>query len=612
MSNVILDVSNLRVEFYINRELNKIAVDGISFQLKRGDILGIVGESGSGKSVTSLAIMGLLQRSGKIALDSQIRYYLTQQEYIETTKLNSKEWTQYRGKKIAMIFQEPMSSFNPLYTIGYQLLEVIELHQTLNKKEAKKKAVELLQSVKVLEDDITLEKKYFSEKIKTKKLRFKSKNNLEHRQIQSYIKKQKETFLQRYPHELSGGQLQRVMIAMAISCKPDILIADEPTTALDVTVQKTILKLLLGLCKQNNISMIFISHDLGVINEVADKILVMYRGKIVERGEKDQILYHPKHDYTKGLIACLPPLKNKIDRLPIISNFSSDKQTVDLFKQKKLIDRIISNKEIQDREKDVIDKKVLLSVKNLTVELNKATILNNITFEVYTGETLGLVGESGCGKSTLSKTILKLLEAKQGNILFDKYEILKFPDNSNFLRKLRKDIQIIFQNPYNSLNPRLTIGQTIMEPMIIHKTEKKYTKRKEIVETLLKLVGLEETSFERYPHEFSGGQRQRICIARALALNPRFIICDESVSALDVSVQAQILNLLKEIQQKFKLTCIFISHDLSVTRFMSDRIMVMRKGEIIELGTAEEIVNTPKIKYTKELLDSVPQFSKNK
>ena len=418
MSNVILDVSNLRVEFYINRELNKIAVDGISFQLKRGDILGIVGESGSGKSVTSLAIMGLLQRSGKIALDSQIRYYLTQQEYIETTKLNSKEWTQYRGKKIAMIFQEPMSSFNPLYTIGYQLLEVIELHQTLNKKEAKKKAVELLQSVKVLEDDITLEKKYFSEKIKTKKLRFKSKNNLEHRQIQSYIKKQKETFLQRYPHELSGGQLQRVMIAMAISCKPDILIADEPTTGLDVTVQKTILKLLLGLCKQNNISMIFISHDLGVINEVADKILVMYRGKIVERGEKDQILYHPKHDYTKGLIACLPPLKNKIDRLPIISNFSSDKQTVDLFKQKKLIDRIISNKEIQYREKDVIDKKVLLSVKNLTVELNKATILNNITFEVYTGETLGLVGESGCGKSTLSKTILKLLEAKQGNILF--------------------------------------------------------------------------------------------------------------------------------------------------------------------------------------------------
>ena len=612
MSNVILDVSNLRVEFYINRELNKIAVDGISFQLKRGDILGIVGESGSGKSVTSLAIMGLLQRSGKIALDSQIRYYLTQQEYIETTKLNSKEWTQYRGKKIAMIFQEPMSSFNPLYTIGYQLLEVIELHQTLNKKEAKKKAVELLQSVKVLEDDITLEKKYFSEKIKTKKLRFKSKNNLEHRQIQSYIKKQKETFLQRYPHELSGGQLQRVMIAMAISCKPDILIADEPTTALDVTVQKTILKLLLGLCKQNNISMIFISHDLGVINEVADKILVMYRGKIVERGEKDQILYHPKHDYTKGLIACLPPLKNKIDRLPIISNFSSDKQTVNLFKQKKLIDRIISNKEIQDREKDVIDKKVLLSVKNLTVELNKATILNNITFEVYTGETLGLVGESGCGKSTLSKTILKLLEAKQGSILFDKYEILKFPDNSNFLRKLRKDIQIIFQNPYNSLDPRLTIGQTIMEPMIIHKTEKKYTKRKEIVETLLKLVGLEETSFERYPHEFSGGQRQRICIARALALNPRFIICDESVSALDVSVQAQILNLLKEIQQKFKLTCIFISHDLSVTRFMSDRIMVMRKGEIIELGTAEEIVNTPKIKYTKELLDSVPQFSKNK
>lgn len=612
MSNIILDVSNLHVEFYVNRELNKIAVDDISFQLERGDILGIVGESGSGKSVTSLAIMGLIQKSGKITSDSKIKYYVTQQNYIETTKLNSKEWTQYRGKKIAMIFQEPMSSFNPLYTIGYQLLEAIELHQNLSKKEAKNKAIELLQYVKVLEDDITLEKNYLSEKPQVKKSTFSPKNNLDQKQVQSYIKEQKEAFLRRYPHELSGGQLQRVMIAMAISCKPDILIADEPTTALDVTIQKAILKLLLGLCKQNNISMIFISHDLGVINEIADKVLVMYKGKIVERGKKDQILYHPKHYYTRSLIACLPPLKTKIDRLPVISNFFHHKEIIDPFEQNNLINRIISDKEIEDRERDVIDKKVLLSVRNLTVEFNEVKVLNDINFEVYTGETLGLVGESGCGKSTLSKTILKLIKAKQGNILFDKYEILKLSDNSNFLRKLRKDIQIIFQNPYNSLNPRLTVGETIMEPMIIHKIEKKYAKRKEIAETLLKLVGLEEMSFGCYPQEFSGGQRQRICIARALALNPRFIICDESVSALDVSIQAQILNLLKEIQQEFKLTCIFISHDLSVVRFMSDRIMVMKKGEIVELGTTEEIISNPKIEYTKELLNSVPQLYKDK
>ncbi len=612
MSNIILDVSNLRVKFYVNGELNKIAVDGISFQLERGEILGIVGESGSGKSVTSLAIMGLIQGSGKITSDSKIKYHLTKQNYIETTKLNCKEWTQYRGKKIAMIFQEPMSSFNPVYTIGCQLLEAIELHQNLNKKEAKDKAIELLQYVKVLEDDITLERNCLSEKIEKKKSTFRSRFNLNQKQIKSYIRKHKESFLQRYPHEFSGGQLQRIMIAMAISCKPDILIADEPTTALDVTIQKAILKLLLDLCKQNNISMIFISHDLGVINEVADKVLVMYKGKIVERGEKDQILYCPRHDYTKSLIACLPPLRNKIDRLPIVSNSLHHKETIDPFQQNSLINRIISDKEIEDREKDVINRKVLLSVKNLTVEFNKVKVLNNINFEVYTGEVLGLVGESGCGKSTLSKTILKLLRIKQGNILFDKYAISELSNNSNFLRKLRKDIQIIFQNPYSSLNPRLTVGQTIMEPMIIHKIEKKYAKRKEVAETLLKLVGLEEISFKRYPHEFSGGQRQRICIARALALNPRFIICDESVSALDVSIQAQILNLLKDIQQKFKLTCIFISHDLSVVRFMSDRIMVMRKGEIVELGITEEIINNPKIKYTKDLLNSVPQLYKNK
>ncbi|MGK7887516.1 MAG: dipeptide ABC transporter ATP-binding protein [Crocosphaera sp.] len=586
MSDIVLDVSNLRIEFPLQGKPNKVAVNNVNFQLKRGEILGIVGESGSGKSVTSLAIMGLIQNPGKIAQESSIKYYQSPEEILELTRLESSQWTKYRGKEIAMIFQEPMSAFNPVYTIGYQLTEAIKLHQNVTQENANQEAINLLKSVRVLK--------------------------------QTCPDKQATAYLKRYPHELSGGQLQRVMIAMAISCNPTILIADEPTTALDVTVQKGILELLKGLCQDKNIAMIFISHDLGVINEVADNILVMYQGEVVEKGTKEQLLYSPQDPYTKGLLACRPPLHIKVDKLPTVADFLQDNNVPESSQESDLIYQIIPHDEIEARTKDAQEKKVLLSVEKLNVEFgksgflgiksNKFTAVNNISFEVFAGETLGLVGESGCGKSTLAKTILRLITAVNGKISFEKYEISKKSMSSKWLRNLRKNMQIVFQNPYNSLNPRLTVGQAIAEPMIIHQTQTNSKQRNEIVEALLNLVGLDIDSFNRYPHEFSGGQRQRICIARALALNPRFLICDESVSALDVSVQAQVLNLLKDLQKKLKLTCIFISHDLSVVRFMSDRIMVMNQGEIVEIGDAEHIINNPQEDYTKNLLNSIPQF----
>ncbi len=589
MSDLVLDVSNLTVKFPLQGDKEKVAVDHVNFQLKRGEILGIVGESGSGKSVTSLAIMGLIQNPGKIAQESSIKYHRSPQDCSELTSLKSEKWTKYRGQEIAMIFQEPMSAFNPVYTIGYQLTEAIKLHQNVTQEEANQEAIKLLKNVKVLK--------------------------------QTCPPKQATAYLKRYPHELSGGQLQRVMIAMAISCQPKILIADEPTTALDVTVQKGILELLRGLCKDKNIAMIFISHDLGVINEVADNILVMRHGKVVEEGKKEQILRYPQDGYTKGLLACRPPLHIKVDKLPTVADFLPDEKDIDLSQESDLIYKIIPQDEIQARTKESKEKKVLLSVERLTVEFGKSGFLglnsnkfkavNNISFDVYAGETLGLVGESGCGKSTLARTILKLIPATQGNMSFETYEISKKSMSSQWLRNLRKNMQIVFQNPYSSLNPRLTVGQAIAEPMIIHQTQPNSNKRREIVKALLTLVGLDTDKYNSYPHEFSGGQRQRVCIARALALNPRFLICDESVSALDVSVQAQVLNLLKDLQQKLKLTCIFISHDLSVVRFMSDRIMVMNQGEIVEIGEAEHIINQPDKEYTKNLLNSIPEFPEN-
>ncbi|XTZ20361.1 MAG: ABC transporter ATP-binding protein [cyanobacterium endosymbiont of Rhopalodia fuxianensis] len=622
MSDTILNVCNLRVEFPQEEKSDPVvAVNEISFQLQRGDILGIVGESGSGKSITSLAIMGLIPTPGHIT-KGEINFYTAEtSEKLSELKRDAKKWQDYRGGKIAMIFQEPMSSFNPVYTIGYQLTEAIQLHQkNITNQQAKNQAIALFQKVKVFPSDERLEQKYLTSIFSEKKDISGSVN----KQIRNYITQEKEAFLRRYPHELSGGQLQRVMIAMAISCNPTLLIADEPTTALDVTVQAEILRLLKDLCKSEehqDMSMIFISHDLGVINKIADKVIVMYQGKIVEQGYKDQIFYHPQHEYTKGLLACRPRLEPQLERLPTVGDFlNPDKiNSQEDDQPQKIKYRIISPEEKQQRLVGLLqNNKPLLRVNNLTVEFSKSGVfgqkkvnfkaVNDISFEVYPGETLGLVGESGCGKSTVARTILRLIPTTKGQIYFKKYPIHKYPSGSKLLRHLRREMQIVFQNPYNSLNPRLTIGQAIGEPMIIHKTGRNANQRKERVAYLLNKVGLDANWRNRYPHEFSGGQRQRVCIARALALNPQFIICDESVSALDVSVQAQVLNLLKDLQHELQLTYIFISHDLSVVRFMSDRIMVMNQGKIEELASADTIVNSPAKEYTQKLINSIPHF----
>lgn len=614
MGDLVLDVRNLSVEFKTENQTT-LAVDDISFSLEQGKILGIVGESGSGKSVTSLAIMGLIPSPGRIS-KGEIWFKPAKAQNanpVNLLALHQDELRHYRGGEIAMIFQEPMSSLNPVYNIGFQITEAIQLHQkNLTLEQAKNQAIALLQEVRLLPSDEQLEQEYIA-----------NESNLP---VRTYIKQQKEAILKRYPHELSGGQLQRVMIAMAISCDPTILIADEPTTALDVTVQKEILRLLRELCKsERNMSMIFISHDLGVINEIADTVAVMYQGKIVERNNKETILYHPQHPYTKGLIACRPHLDELPDKLLTVSDFvvlekDAQGQVISLSEKQPPEIRFISPEEEQQRILEIEKSENLLLVKNLSVKFpvkgifgqNKSffNAVDNVSFSVKAGETLGLVGESGCGKSTLARTILKLIPATEGEIYFNKEKISDWSASNPKLRLLRQRMQIVFQNPYNSLNPRLTIGQAILEPMVIHHKEGSERKRRERVAYLLERVKLNPNWFNRYPHQLSGGQRQRVCIARALALNPEFIVCDESVSALDVSVQAEVLNLLKELQHDFQLTYIFISHDLSVVRFMSDRIIVMNKGKIAEEGTAKEIINHPKEEYTKRLIASIPKFEK--
>lgn len=615
MGDTVLDVRDLRVEFSSDRKTT-IAVDGISFQLEKGQVLGCVGESGSGKSVTSLALMGLVPTPGKIT-GGEIRLRPAKGQAIEPVdllKIPAEQLRHYRGGEIAMIFQEPMSSLNPVYNIGFQLTEAIRLHQNVTQEQARNQAIALLQEVKLLPSDEELEIRYLET--------FNTDGHVTGA-IKNYIREQKDTLLKRYPHQLSGGQLQRVMIAMAISCNPTLLIADEPTTALDVTVQAEILRLLRDLCKSDReMSMVFISHDLGVINEIADKVVVMYRGRIVEQGAKEEILYHPRHPYTKGLLACRPRLNARPEKLPTVSDFlaiekDSQGQIISLQEITPPAVRMIDLEEEKERLFRLRDHENLLIVENLSVRFPVKGIfgqakgffsaVDNISFVVKQGETLGLVGESGCGKSTLARTILRLIPATSGNIWFRGENLATLKPGDRRLRLLRREMQIVFQNPYNSLNPRLLIGHAILEPMTIHNTGGNPRKRRERVEYLLERVKLDPTWFDRYPHQLSGGQRQRVCIARALALNPQFIICDESVSALDVSVQAEVLNLLKELQQEFNLTYIFISHDLSVVRFMSDRILVMNKGKIEEIGTANEIINSPESAYTRKLIDSIPK-----
>ncbi|MEM6754848.1 MAG: ABC transporter ATP-binding protein [Cyanobacteria bacterium P01_C01_bin.38] len=610
MRETVLDVRNLQVEFSDDGNVVK-AVNGISFELHRGETLGIVGESGSGKSVTSLATMRLLQNPGKIS-NGEIWFRPQENgEALNLVELPTKEMQLYRGGDIAMIFQEPMTSLNPVFNIGFQLTEAILRHQNISSAEARQKAIDSLQEVKLLPNDEQIRQNLIETSPKA----------LDEQQFAQRIKQHKEAILERFPHQLSGGQLQRVMIAMAISCNPLLLIADEPTTALDVTVQATIINLLGELQQKRDMAMIFITHDLGLIAEIADKVAVMYKGRVVEQGDAAQIFTNPQHPYTKGLLACRPTLDRHPQKLLTVSDYMSveEESTGDIIiKEKQPAEPPeVTSAQIAQRIASLEQQQPLLQIHNLKVGYpvkgmfggtkRHFMAVNDVSFDVKKGETLGLVGESGCGKTTLGRSLLRLVEPLSGQILFEGRNITKL--RGKRLQKLRREMQIIFQNPFSALDSRMKVGDAVMEPLVIHSIGKNKQERIERAAYLLERVGLKADDMNRYPHQFSGGQRQRICIARSLALNPKFIICDESVSALDVSVQAQVLNLLKELQEEFELTYIFISHDLSVVKFISDRILVMNRGEIVESGNAEEIYRQPKQEYTQKLIASIPTGS---
>ncbi len=578
-NDLLLDVCNLQTTFTSNGQTT-VAVDQISFSLNRGETVGIVGESGSGKSVTALSLMRLIPLQGKIN-KGEVYFTGHDETKVNLLALPDREMRQYRGKEIAMIFQEPMTSLNPVFTCGNQVMESISLHLKERTAEARARTLAMFEKVQLTDP---------------------------HRIFHAY------------PHQLSGGQKQRVMIAMALSCNPSILIADEPTTALDVTVQARILELMEQLRREYEMSMLFITHDLGVVAEVADRILVMYKGRIVEEGTTEAIFLNPQHPYTKGLLACRPPLNKRLRRLPVIQDFmveSEDGSMKDLppnhelsWKELEISEAIVSARMLQ-----LQSTAPLLRVKHLNVSFPvKKNIfdsrkhyihaVNDVSFDVYPGETLGLVGESGCGKTTIGMAILQLIRPTSGDVFFDEVNLTTL--DSEAMRKIRRQMQIIFQDPYSSLNPRIKAGEAIREPMKVHGLYANDKERSEKVMELLNKVNLPSAAYHRYPHEFSGGQRQRICIARALALRPKFIVCDECVSSLDVSIQAQVLNLLIQLREEFQFTYIFISHDLSVVKFMSDRMMVMNNGRIEELGNADEIYHRPASAYTKKLISAIP------
>lgn len=626
MTETVLEVRNLKVQFQTDEKL-QLAVDGISFEVKQGQTLGIVGESGSGKSVTSLAVMGLVPAPPGKIVGGEIWFRGVgedgqMQPPANLLELSAEQMQQYRGRQMAMIFQEPMSALNPVFTIGFQLVEALRLHRDISPAEARRQAAALLQEVKLLPSDEEMKHRYLESKgLSGSEAASEAAGD---REMMQYVNEQKQALLDRYPHQLSGGQIQRVTIAMAISSNPALLIADEPTTALDVTVQATILDLLRELRDRRQMSLIFITHDLGVIAEIADSVAVMYKGKIVESGSALQIFSNPQHPYTKGLLACRPRINKQLRYLPTISDFMEVTATPtgeleirekDRGGQQPWIE--ISEADSKQRLESLQQQQPLLSVRNLQVGFpvrgmfgqtkRYAMAVNGVSFEVYPGETLGLVGESGCGKTTLARTLLRLIEPTSGEVIFEGRDILRL--NGEPLRRLRREMQIIFQDPFSSLNPRMKIGEAVMEPLAIHAVGKGDRNRRDRAAYLLERVGLDPAWMNRYPHEFSGGQRQRACIARSLALNPKFIICDESVSALDVSVQAQVLNLLKELQGEFNLTYVFISHDLSVVEFMSDRIIVMNKGKIEEIGPAQTIYRQPQQDYTRQLIAAIPSGS---
>lgn len=571
MSAPLLQINNLQVDF-VTEIGTTTAVKDISFTVNRGEIVAIVGESGSGKSVTSLSILQLLPKPPARYTNGELLFSAGEGEPVNLLTQSPDQMRSIRGNHIAMIFQEPMTSLNPVFTCGHQVQEALRLHLKIGKKEARQKTIDLFKQVQLPNP---------------------------------------EQLFRRYPHQLSGGQKQRVMIAMAMSCEPSLLICDEPTTALDVTVQKTILQLIKELQQTKQMGVIFITHDLGVVAEVADRAVVMYRGEIVESGPVAGIFNNPQHPYTKGLLACRPVLHPKGERLPVVSDFLEHNRPFDLARYTRAaVEPAIV------KEPDPAIKRPFIQVSRLNVWFPSKTSLfgkpldyvkavDNIRFEIYKGETLGLVGESGCGKTTLGRTLLGLIQPTSGSVYYDGTDLSKV--DAKTMKEMRKDIQIIFQDPYSSLNPRLTIGSAIAEPLKVHNIISSGTQRKDRVIELLEKVNLKAEHFHRYPHEFSGGQRQRIVIARALALNPSFVVCDESVSALDVSVQAQVLNLLNDLKAEMGFTIVFISHDLSVVRYISDRIMVMNKGKIEEIGEAEQIYFHPQKEYTKQLIASIPK-----
>jgi len=581
MGNTLLEFKNLVTEFHTEGTTVK-AVNGVSFTLNKGETIGIVGESGSGKSVTALSSMRLIPNPPGIISGGEIVFHKSDGNATDLLKISEEEMRKFRGNDIAMIFQEPMTSLNPVFTCGDQVMEAIMLHQKLDKAAAKALTIKLFEEVQLPTP---------------------------------------ERIFSTYPHQISGGQKQRVMIAMAMSCQPSVLIADEPTTALDVTVQKTILELMQKLQRERDMGILFITHDLGVIAELADKVVVMYKGKIVEQGNVLDIFTKPQHPYTKGLLACRPPLDKRYTFLPTVSDFMQEDESGEVIDNKVSVEEFtknlaIPNSDRKNKQDKLFAQKPVLKIKDLKTYFpikngffggvtGHVKAVDEVNFDVYPGETLGLVGESGCGKTTIGRTILRLEEPTEGEMIYKGNDIVKM--TADELRAFRKEVQIIFQDPYSSLNPRMTIGNAIMEPMQVHKILENDEQRKKKVEELLTRVSLDPAHFYRYPHEFSGGQRQRIGIARALAVNPKFIICDESVSALDVSVQAQVLNLLNELKDEFGLTYIFISHDLSVVKYMSDRMVVMQEGKIEEMGDADQIYNKPGTTYTQKLIDAIPE-----
>ncbi|MBD2852662.1 ABC transporter ATP-binding protein [Acinetobacter baumannii] len=561
----LLHIENLRVSFKGEDKQYIETVKGISFDIPTNTTVALVGESGSGKSVTSLATMGLLP-VGQSKIDEKSKIIFEGKDLLS---LSRTEMRKICGKDIAMIFQEPMSSLNPVFTVGNQIAEVLCLHMGMSRKQARQRVLELLKEVGIPSP---------------------------------------ETKIDAYPNQLSGGQQQRVMIAMAIACEPKLLIADEPTTALDVTIQKQIIDLLESLRQRRQMSMLFITHDLALVGEIADQVIVMRHGEIREQGTAEQVLEQPKDVYTRALLYCRPQMSQRPYRLPVTSDFMRQENNI-------LVEQSFDVSEIPERKRGLNgDEQIILEVKDLKKSFysrkglfgkEEFQAVKGVSFKLAKGKTLGLVGESGSGKTTVGLLLMRLHQASGGQALIEGKDILSLTEKE--FAKYQRKIQIIFQNPYASLNPRFTIGQILLEPMQIHGIGKDDAERKQIALGLLERVNLPEQAYYRYPHEFSGGQRQRIAIARCLTLKPEILICDESVSALDVSVQAQVLNLLQDLQDEFGLSYIFISHDLSVVKYISDQVMVMNHGEVVEIANSDELYAHPQHDYTKRLLQAIPQ-----